>query len=246
MGNLVNIKGTKSGIILVLDPNESFDNLKNEIATKFAEAADFLGKNNMGLIIRGRNLTDEEQSEVTSLIEHNSHLKISCIINEESDMEKLFAKAVNQNTDKQQKDEDEGDDLQTPDLNLAKIFPGNLRSGQDISCEESVVILGDVKPGANVISYGSIFILGELRGNAFAGAGGNRNAVVMALKLDPLQVRIADAIAIHPDAEKGTKLRLKRRKLSDNENEPEIAYIEGEHIVKSLYGPSFLRKFKFI
>ena len=246
MGNLVNIKGTKSGIILVLDPNESFEILKNEIAGKFAEAADFLGKNNMGLIIRGRNLSDEEQSVVTTLIEHNSHLKISCIINEESDIEKLFANAANKNADNESSGDNKEDMLKETDLNLAKIFPGNLRSGQDISCEESVIILGDVKPGANVISYGSIFILGELRGNAFAGADGNRNAVVMALKLDPLQVRIADAIAIHPDAEKGTKLLLKRRKLNENENEPEIAYIEGEHIVKSLYGPSFLRKFKFI
>ena len=128
--------------------------------------------------------------------------------------------------------------------NNALVYNGNLRSGQDVSCKQSVVILGDVKPGANVVSYGSIFILGELRGNAFAGAGGDKDAFVMALALNPLQVRIADAIAISPDAEKGPKLKIRKKKLLANAqaNEPEVAYIENGHIVKASYGPSFLRQ----
>ena len=123
------------------------------------------------------------------------------------------------------------------------IYKGNLRSGQDISCEQNVVILGDVKPGANVVSYGSIFILGELRGNAFAGAGGDRNAVIMSLKLDPLQVRIADAIAISQDADKGPKLRIRKKKPGASVDEPEVAYICDGHIVKTSYGPGFLRQY---
>ena len=126
----------------------------------------------------------------------------------------------------------------------AMIYRGNLRSGQDISSEKSIVVMGDVKPGANVTSYGSIYILGELRGNAFAGAGGDRDAIIMALDLRPIQVRIADAIAISPDAEKGAKLKVKKKKfLSGNEGDPEVAYIENGHIVKTGYGASFLREF---
>ncbi|MBO5622830.1 MAG: hypothetical protein J5959_14505, partial [Butyrivibrio sp.] len=92
-------------------------------------------------------------------------------------------------------------------------------------------------------SYGSIFILGELRGNAFAGAGGDRNAIVMALELNPLQVRIADAIAISPDAEKGPKLRFKKKKIMTSVHEPEVAYIENGHIIKTVYGTAFLRQY---
>lgn len=252
MNQSVTIKGTKSGIILVLSPQVPFYQLKEDIQKHFIDAASFLGKNKMGLIIRGRRLTDEEQAKVVDTITNNSQLTITCIIDEESETERLFAaagsnevktEAVNSEMVSANLSESEDITAIDSDNNNAQIFAGNLRSGQDISCEQNVVILGDVKPGANVTSYGSIFILGELRGNAFAGAGGDRNAIVMALNLNPLQVRIADAIAISPDAEKGPKLRLKKKKLINNENEPEVAYIENGHIVKTLYGPSFLRQY---
>ncbi len=245
MKQSVTIKGTKSGIILVLDGTTSFSEIKEEMAVRFQEAATFLGRNKMGLIIRGRKLSDAEQEEVVDIIVHNSNLTITCIIDEESATERLF------NIDREEEALEErtaaiNDEVMSPAQtvpdNSALIYTGNLRSGQDISCEQSVVILGDVKPGGSVTSYGSIFILGELRGNAFAGAGGDQSAIVMALKLDPLQVRIADAIAISPDAEKGPKLRFKKKKIMNSENEPEVAYIDNGHIVKTLYGASFLRQ----
>ncbi len=243
----VTIKGTKSGIILVLDSNTPFDELKGEIAEKFQEAASFLGKHKMGLIIRGKVLSESEQEEVVSIIVNNTDLSITCIVDEESATERLF------NIEKEEKALEEKSatlaelEEQMPVTssydNSALIYTGNLRSGQDISCEQSVILLGDVKPGGTVTSYGSIFILGELRGNAFAGAGGDREAIVMAHKLDPLQVRIADAIAISPDAEKGPKLKFKKKKLVNSENEPEVAYIDNGHIVKTSYGASFLRQY---
>ncbi len=245
MNQTVAIKGTKSGIILVLDKDAPFSELRDEIAVKFQEASSFLGKNKMGLIIRGRDLSDNQQSDVIDIITNNSNLTITCIIDEESATERLF-NIENKEKELAQHSENiasaESIVMQTLPDNSALVYTGNLRSGQDISCEQSVVILGDVKPGGSVTSYGSIFILGELRGNAFAGAGGDQSAIVMALKLDPLQVRIADAIAISPDAEKGPKLRLKKKKLISSETEPEVAYIDNGHIVKTLYGAAFLRQ----
>ena len=235
MSQLVTIKGTRSGIILVLDPEVDFSTLITEVGEKFKEASSFLGKNNMGLIVRGRKLSESEEDEVLKSIKDNSMLTISCIIDEESDIQRKFEDVAVSN-------DNVGLEINT-NKNTALIYKGSLRSGQDISCEQSIVILGDVKPGANVISYGSIFILGELRGNAFAGAGGDKDAVVMALSLNPLQVRIADSIAISPESEKSAKLKLGRKKPSTVENEPEVAYIENGHIVKSVYGSSFLRQF---
>ncbi len=242
----VTIKGTKSGIILVLDESLSFDALSESIADKFEEAASFLGKNKMGLLIRGRKLSDEETDQVVRIIEEKSDLTISCIVDEESNTEKLFAQKPGK--------ENMQEPLASEDVisvtasaisdDTAMIYKGNLRSGQDISSEKSIIILGDVKPGANVTSFGSIFILGELRGNAFAGAGGDTKSVIMALELDPIQIRIAETIAISPDAEKGSKIKVKRKKLlKDSGNNPEVAYIENGHIVKTVYGASFLRQF---
>ena len=248
MNSSVTIKGTKSGIILVLDPDVAFSDLRGEIKSHFIEASSFLGKNKMGLIVRGRNLSEEEEQEVMQIIADNTQLTITCIIDEESETERLFNMRSQQDKIQEADDHTSPADTNTTDIstdydNNAQVLVGNLRSGQDVSCKQNVVILGDVKPGASVTSYGSIFILGELRGNAFAGAGGDHGAIVMALKLNPLQVRIADAIAISPDAEKGPKLKFKKKRLKTDENEPEVAYIENGHIVKTSYGPSFLRQF---
>ncbi|SFP46669.1 septum site-determining protein MinC [Butyrivibrio proteoclasticus] len=250
MNQAVTIKGTKSGIILVLDKETPFEDIKVEAAKRFEEASGFLGHNAMGLIVRGRRLSEQEENEIVNIITEHSQLRIVCVIDEESEAKRLF-ESVN-SPDKESVEENVSADSETVEQivhdysNNALIYNGNLRSGQDISCEQNVVILGDVKPGASVVSYGSIFILGELRGNAFAGAGGDKNAFVMALDLNPLQVRIADSIAISPDAEKSTKFRLRKKKLLANadskSNEPEVAYIENGHIVKTSYGPAFLRQ----
>ncbi len=240
----VTIKGTKSGIILVLDPGPSFDCILKSIAEKFGEAATFLGKNNMGLLIRGRKLSDSEMQEVLKVIEKTTDLTITCIIDEESDYERVFSDKLHDDEPLETPVTDAGDISLSDIQDNAIVYKGNLRSGQDISSDKSIIILGDVKPGANVTSYGSIFILGELRGNAFAGAMGDKRSVIMALELDPIQIRIAETIAISPDAEKGTKIKIKRKKLlKDTENGPEVAYIENGHIVKTSYGSTFLRQF---
>lgn len=242
MDAAVTIKGTKSGIILVLDPSLPFEDLCLSVKDKFKEASSFLGRNNMGLLIRGRELTDEEKDLVVSIIQENSKLTITCIIDDESVFEKEFRhKRVSEPVMEEPVEEVSVNDMFD---DSAVIYRGNLRSGQDISSDKSIVVLGDVKPGANVTSYGSIYILGELRGNAFAGASGDQNAIIMALDLRPIQVRIADAIAISPDAEKGAKIKVRKKKiLGGNEGDPEVVYIENGHIVKTGYGASFLRQF---
>lgn len=73
-------------------------------------------------------------------------------------------------------------------------YKGSLRSGKKLEFEGSIVILGDVNAGAEVMASEHIIILGELRGLAHAGAKGNRQAMIAASKLDCPQIRIADKI----------------------------------------------------
>ena len=238
----VTIKGTKSGIILVLDPSVSFEDLKKKVAEKFNEASSFLGKHDMGLILRGRFLYDAEAEEIVRIIESNSQLHIICILDEESEKEELIRLGVlRHNGDLSVPEEEAAKECDVPE-DEAVIYRGNLRSGQDFKSDKSIIVLGDVKPGGNVVSKGSIFILGELRGNAFAGCEGSNDSVIMALKLAPIQVRIGDAIAISPDAEKGAKIKSKKKFLG-NDRTAEVAYIENGHIVKTSYDASFLRRF---
>ena len=80
--------------------------------------------------------------------------------------------------------------------------------------------------GATVTSKGNIIVLGSLFGSVYAGAGGNENAFVMALDLDPVQIRIADTIARAPD--KVGKMLWKREK--EQTKEPKIAFRSGDNI----------------
>jgi septum site-determining protein MinC len=92
----------------------------------------------------------------------------------------------------------------TPELARAEpqrltIHRGTLRSGDHLEVEGSLLVLGDVNPGARVSAAGDVRIWGRLRGVAHAGRGGNTEARIVALQLRPLQLRIAGAVARGPD-----------------------------------------------
>lgn len=76
-----------------------------------------------------------------------------------------------------------------------------LRSGQKIFYDGNVVILGDVNPGAEVVASGNIIVMGVCRGVVHAGAAGNEQSLVMAFRLQPTQLRIANHITRPPDEE---------------------------------------------
>lgn len=75
-----------------------------------------------------------------------------------------------------------------------KFFRTSLRSGQKVEFEGSVVILGDVNHGAEVIAGENIVILGSLRGMAHAGAMGNKEAIITAESIEATQLRISNVI----------------------------------------------------
>ena len=78
------------------------------------------------------------------------------------------------------------------------IHEGTVRSGDRISSNGNLCIIGDVNPGAIVSAKKNIYVWGKLLGVAFAGKGGNKDASITSLYLNPLQLRIADVIAIGP------------------------------------------------
>lgn len=74
-----------------------------------------------------------------------------------------------------------------------------LRSGVEIRHPGNVVLVGDVNPGGSIIADGDILVWGRLRGLAQAGANGNEQCIVMALQMEPTQIRIADWVARAPE-----------------------------------------------
>ncbi len=78
------------------------------------------------------------------------------------------------------------------------LHEGTVRAGERISSNGNLCIIGDVNPGAIVSAKKNIYVWGKLLGIAFAGKGGNKHASIASLYLNPLQLRIADVIAIGP------------------------------------------------
>ena len=91
-------------------------------------------------------------------------------------------------------------------------------SGERISSNGNLCIIGDVNPGAIVSAKKNIYVWGKLLGIAFAGKSGNKKASIASLYLNPLQLRIADVIAIGP-------------KDKPNNCYPEIAVIDKQTII---------------
>lgn len=74
-----------------------------------------------------------------------------------------------------------------------------LRSGTEIRHNGTVIVMGDVNPGSTVIAEGDILVWGRLRGVAQAGSKGNSKCLIMALQMEPTQIRIADYVARAPE-----------------------------------------------
>lgn len=85
-----------------------------------------------------------------------------------------------------------------PDSGL-QVHQGTLRSGDHLEASGSVLLLGDVNPGARISAAGHVLVWGRLRGMAHAGCLGDNSARIVALQLRPLQLRIAGAVARGPE-----------------------------------------------
>jgi septum site-determining protein MinC len=92
-----------------------------------------------------------------------------------------------------------------------------LRSGSTIRHPGTVIVLGDVNPGGEILADGDIIVWGNLRGVAHAGAKGDRECRIMALRMEPTQLRIADVVARAPA-------------LASKEFDPEVAYMTAQGI----------------
>jgi len=200
----VKIRGSKHGISVKIDTGASYEDIKRDVASEFKDAERFLGEERLAISFEGKYLTEEQQEELVDIIHQNCNVHIVCIIDQTMEQEQKFQKSVEKNK-------------MEFDASTGQFYKGHLRSGQVLEFEKSVIIIGDVNPGASVISKGNIIILGSLRGTAYAGASGKRNCFIVAMDMQPIQLRIADIPAMSSGTGKGS-------------TEPRIAYVNDENI----------------
>lgn len=206
MNNSVVIKSNRYGIAVILDDNLPYNELLGNIAEKFRESSNFFKNAKMAISFEGRRLTDEQQREILDIITENSDLNIVCIVDPDEVKEQYFKKSLNEKLN----------ELSSHD---GQFYKGTLRSGQVLESETSIIVLGDVNPGAKVISKGNVIVLGSLKGTVYAGGNGNSSSFVVALTMNPMQIRIGDIIARSPDSPQ-----------KDVKQEAKIAFVEDENI----------------
>lgn len=204
MSSSVKIRGSKHGISVKLDNGTSYEDIKQDIASEFSAAGKFLGEEKLAVCFEGKYLTDQQQEELVDIIHQNCNVHIVCIVDQNAEQDKKFQKTVH-------------DTMMEFDASTGQFYKGHLRSGQVLEFEQSVIIIGDVNPGASIISKGNIVILGSLRGTAYAGASGKKNCFIVAMDMQPIQLRIADVFARASDNSKGAA-------------EPRIAFVKEENI----------------
>lgn len=234
MKSSVIIKGNKYGFQIVLNPTLPFEELLREVAEKFKESIRFFDfSQSIAVSFEGRDLTQGEQNLLVDTIVENSGLKINYIINGGKAVETEFAEALSDAQEEDQEEEEEPiqEELNFPESIVGKngqFYRGTLRSGQKIEVEGSIVVLGDINPGAQIVAGGNVVVLGCLKGTVYAGYPQDKGAFVASLMMEPMQIQIGDCIARSPD-QKAKKQKTGRKK-NQKQLEAKLAFVENDSI----------------
>ena len=192
--NTVILKGTGDGLTISLDSSVSFTELTKHFRKRVSDAKRFFDGAQSNILFTGRSLSDEEERMLLDIINEETTLLVPLVRHE--DFKTVNPSFVNDTVPETLS--------QTMRNNVqdTKYYQGGLRSGQFIEYKGSVVVIGDVNPGSEIIAEGNIIILGALKGMVHAGCTGNTDCFVAALAFKPIQLRIADIITFIPEDKK--------------------------------------------
>lgn len=177
MKSVVKVLSNRNNIVVKIDENATEKAALKDLKEKLPKLSSFYEEEKTPILVTGKVLKSNTMDEIQVLIQR--------YINVNVEFDSPRAMGLN-NIKKDFKKEIKSSET--------KFFKSSLRSGQSIEFEGSVVILGDVNYGAEVIAEDNIVVLGTLRGMAHAGAKGNEDAIIVAHRIDSLQIRIASII----------------------------------------------------
>ncbi|HPU41475.1 MAG TPA: septum site-determining protein MinC [Acetivibrio clariflavus] len=217
-------KGSLNCLTIIMKEEIEFDEILNQIEEKITSAGKFFKGAKLKVKYRGKKLSFEEEEKVFQLLQSKSGAQITGI---EMDMEEPPKVEVEPIPQPHAKIRMSNFYFKGLEEGITKFYRGTVRSGQLINFDGNLVVIGDVNPGAELIATGNVVVMGSLRGIVHAGANGNKEAIVVALNLQPTQLRIADIITRSPDEK-------------DNSGQfiPEIAYIKDDMVYIERYLPA--------
>lgn len=189
---VVKFKGSRSGLQLVLDEAADFSVIEDEIKDKLESGSNFFCKGTMIQVV-SESLSEDEKRRLSGLF--HAHGVVMRAVTA-AELDSLPAEPEVPDTEEKAVPEPA---VKGQSVQEMTVVNRTVRGGEEITSKSSVLICGNVNPGAQIIAGGSIDIRGTCRGIVHAGAYGDTSAFVIADHLMPMQVRIAGMIARAPD-----------------------------------------------
>ncbi len=173
----VSINLRKDEILIKINDNASQEEIVKELLLKIAELKKLYQDEKTPIRVTGKVLKNSELEEIKDIIKNEIDVEIRF-----DTPTTLGLHSITRSYKK---------DIGTSETTFHK---GSLRSGQRIEVEGSIVIIGDVNSGAEVIAGDNVIVIGTLRGLAHAGAKGNKEAIIAVSTLDAVQLRISNIV----------------------------------------------------
>jgi len=219
--NSVIFKGGKDGIVIILSEKADYDSIAESLREKISSSSKFFADATTTITFKGKQLAEDELLSLIEIINDETDMSISFV----SDLTGTF-KAVKDDGEDEDEEEEATDPEESKGLDEfvtdgAYFHRTGLRSGQAISHNGSVVVLGDINAGAEVVAAGNVVVFGAIRGLVHAGADGDESAFVCALSMLPTQLRIAEKITYFP-----------KELIQENKNkiDPVYAFVKDDEI----------------
>jgi len=228
MANAISIRGTREGLTIALGDGE-LDSLLAELVEQLRHQEGFFRGGIVALHVGARELGVGELGAVKNLLEqHDMVLRTVVTTNRATQqaVKDLGLRLVVQSAGGQRREGAASAAVSgvSPVANVLReeraiLVRRRVRSGQVVQHTGHVVVIGDVNVGGEIVAGGDILVWGCLAGTAHAGYQNNRSAVICALDLRPVQLRIGDLVARPGEGHRATRLR------------PEMAYVRRGTIV---------------
>lgn len=173
---MITLKGSSKGISLSID-DADFETGREELIEKLTQNKDFFKGAELSVYMTSNTLTEAEVFLLRETVERVLENASIRFIDSEPRMIPM------QHSPLEDLAQDEG---------ITKFCRKTIKQGETVEYGENLVVIGDVEAGAKVIAGGNVFVLGALYGSVHAGAGGRKDAVVVAMKLMPEKLIISD------------------------------------------------------
>ena len=177
LGSCINVSQKNNLVIIKINENAKIQDIIPQIKKKMYQLKKIYKGEKTPIKIIGKVLKNKEIDEIEEIIKQVLDVDVEFDMPKEMglhNIKKTFSQEVS--------------------TSETKFHRGSLRSGQKLEDEGTLVIIGDVNSGAEVIAADNIVVTGALRGLAHAGAKGNKDAIIVAGKLDSVQIRIANIV----------------------------------------------------